>query len=293
MKKLSSLLIAFALIGAIITGCEEEPPAPASGPTIAVNSGSGNVVDAADVPINTEFIVSIITVAGDADITEIEVQENGTAIAASRVSLDGSAAGGNPSPIGANFASGFNWDIGIVTSDVVDATNTYTIKITDANGLSDELSVSITQINALTETTMVLLKNQGGPTGTGGLDLNTGSSTGTDPNDDPNAVDADIRDLGIDINLPLDQNWRQKIGTINGSEIAVPDASFDFDAVASTAQLEAAFELGTKITETAEKVAVDDVYLVKSDGVFFAIKVTAVNVTPADNDDNYELSVKQ
>ena len=289
MKKLSSLLIAFALIGAIITGCEEEPPAPASGPTIAVNSGSGNVVDAADVPINTEFIVSIITVAGDADITEIEVQENGTAIAASRVTLDGAAAGGNPSPIGANFASGFNWDIGIVTSDVVDATNTYTIIITDANGLSDELSVSITQINALTETTMVLLQNQGGPAGQGGLDLNTGTQTGTQATD----TDADIRDMGIDINLPNDQNWIQKIGVINGSEIAIPDASFDYDAVASTAQLQAAFELGTSVTETPEKVLVDDVLLVKSEGVYFAIKVTAVNVTPSDNTDGYELSVKQ
>ncbi|MEM6543055.1 MAG: hypothetical protein AAF634_18010 [Bacteroidota bacterium] len=289
MKKLSSLLIAFALIGAIITGCEEEPPAPASGPTIAVNSGSGNVVDAADVPINTEFIVSIITVAGDADITQIVVEENGTSIDASRLTLDGSAAGGNPSPIGANFASGFNWDIGIVTSDAVDVTNTYTIRITDANGLSDELSVSITQINALTETTMVLLQNQGGPAGQGGLDLNTGTQTGTQATD----TDADIRDMGIDINLPNDQNWIQKIGVINGSEIAVPDASFDYDAVASTAQLQAAFELGTSITETPEKVQVDDVLLVKSEGVFFAIKVTAVNVTPADNTDGYELSVKQ
>ncbi|MDW3651661.1 MAG: hypothetical protein R8P61_31560 [Bacteroidia bacterium] len=289
MKKLSSLLIAFALIGAIVTGCEEEPPAPANGPTLANNTGAGNVVDAADVPINTEFIVSIITTAGDADITEIVVEENGSAIDAGRVTLDGTAAGGNPSPIGPNFASGFNWDIGITTSDVVDATNSYTIRVTDANGLSDELTVSITQINALTETTMVLLQNQGGPAGQGGLDLNTGTQTGTQATD----TDADIRDMGIDINLPNDQNWIQKIGVINNSEIAVPDASFDYDAVASTAQLQAAFELGTAITETAEKVQVDDVLLVKSEGVYFAIKVTAVNPTPADNNDGYELSVKQ
>lgn len=295
MKKLSSLLIALTFLSAIFVGCEEEPPVTPVGPTLAFAAGAGTIDGPADVPINTEFIVTVLSVSGDTDIAQIVVEEDGVAIDASRVTLDGSAAGGNPSPIGPTFASGFTWAIGITTSDAVDATITYTVRITDAGGLSDEVSVDITQINALTESFVVLLKNQGGPPGTGGVDLQTGNSTGTDASSDPNAVDADIRDLGIDTNLPDDDNWIQKIGTINGSEIAIPDASFDYETVASTAQLQAAFELGTSITETAEKVVVDDVYLIKSQGVFFAIKVTAINVTliDRDNSDNYEFSVKQ
>ncbi len=290
MKKLSSILIALTFLSAIFVGCEEEVPVTPDGPTIAFSAGAGTVEGPTDVPVGGNFVVTVVTAAGDADLAQIVVEENGTAIDAGRVTLDGNAAGGNPSPIGATFASGFNWAVGITNSDVVDATSTYTIRVTDANGLSDELSVDITSIASLTESTMFLLKNQAGPAGQGGLDLNTGTQTGTGATD----TDADIRDLGIDIGAPSNaENWIQKIGVINNSEISIPDASFDYDAVASVSQLSAAFELGTKVDETPEKVVMDDVLIVKSDGVFFAIKITDVTVTPDDNNDGYNMSVKK
>lgn len=288
MKKLSSLLIALTILSAFFVGCEEEPPVTPTGPTLAFSAGAGTIDGPADVPVSTDFVITVIAASGDSSINQIVVEENGTAVDASRVQLDGSPAGSNPSPVGPTFGAGFTWAITITASDVADAVSTYTIRITDAAGLSDEVSVDITHINGLTESTAVLLRNQDGPVGQGGVDLNTGNETGSaDPT-------ADLVDMGIDLGAPSnDLNWIQKIGVVNNSEISIPDANFDYDAVASVAQLSAAFELGTKVDETPEKVQTGDVLLVKSEGVFFAVKVTNVNITPDDNDDGYELSVKQ
>ncbi|MEM6802828.1 MAG: hypothetical protein AAF696_15570 [Bacteroidota bacterium] len=296
MKKLSNLLIALICLGAIFVGCEEDPiPPSANGPTIAVNSGTSEVIDAATVAVNTVFSVDIITTAGDVDITQIEIEENSSLIDAGRITLDGSAAGGNPSPIGANFASGFNWTIGITTSDQVDVVNTYTIRITDADGLSDELSVDITQIASVSEETMVLLLNQGGPAGTGGVDLDTGTGTGTRETTDANGnidssyVNAELRDMGIDV----DGNWLKKVGVINNSQLVVPAAGFDYDAVVSINELVSAFEAGTEVQES-EVVTIGNTFIVKNEfGKHFAVKVTDLTETPNDNSDFYTLSVKQ
>ena len=57
------------------------------------------------------------------------------------------------------------------------------------------------------------LFNQAGPSGTGGLDLDTGASLGS------TNANVEVRDMGIDTALPLANNWRQKIAGVNGTEI--------------------------------------------------------------------------
>ena len=290
MKKLTLILTSLVLIGAFVISCETEPPPVPTGPTIELVNEGGFVVDTASVEAGGTFSIKVTAAAGDSLISTLSVKENGTAIAKERLVFDGFDAGSNPTPI--STGAGFTWEIDIVAHSDIDVTSTYTVEITDGANLTDDVSVDITTFDPGTPVAvseMVMLLNQGGPAGTGGLDLHTGTGTGTQASD----TTADIRDMGIDeINFPPETNWLQKIGTINGSMLAVPDANFDFDAITKKEEIVPAFEAGTQITES-EKVEVGDAFLVLSQGTYFAIKVTKIEVVTTDNSDFYEFTVKQ
>ena len=253
----------------------------------------GFVVDTATVDAGSTFSVKVTAAAGDSNITQLVVKENGTAIATDRLTFDGFAAGSNPTPIATG--AGFTWEIDIVASTDIDLTSTYTVEITDGANLTDDVSVDITTVDpgtpiAMSE--MVMLLNAGGPDSTGGLDLHTGISTGTTGSLGIDSL-ADIKDMGIDLAQIPANNWRQRIGPINGSTIVVPDAAFDFDAVVYAEELKPAYEAGTVVVDQTDVVQENDVFLIFSQETYFAIKVTKVNVVTTDNSDSYEFTVLQ
>ncbi|MEL6594212.1 MAG: hypothetical protein AAFQ68_29180, partial [Bacteroidota bacterium] len=257
-------------------------------PTIELVAEAGFVADGDSVTTETEFFVKVTATAGDSSLSRIAVSENGTDIAElTRITFDGDDAGSNPSPLPSTAASGFTWDIGIVSSATDQETNTYTISVTDNGGNVAQVSFDITTEVGLETATQYLLLNQAGPAGTGGLDLDTGDGTGSaDP-------EAEIKDEGIDLGAPSnDVNWKQEISGVNGSELRLPDAGFDYDALNNFAQLQAAFDVGVPFT-TSNKVEIGDVFLIKNGEKYYAIKTTDINVTPNDNADYYEFEVKK
>ena len=298
IKSLSLKLFALvALFSAVLTSCTPEEPVDPLGPTLSV--AAGGVLDTATVAIDSTFVIRVTASQGDGLLTRIEVQENGSLLSnLDRIFFDGDPAGGNPTPLPADDQDGFTWDITIVASSTPNETNTYTVRVVDENGKFASVSVDVTTIDPGTPVdiqTMVLLLNAGGPAGTGGLDLHSGDGTGSFTDS------TDLRDLGIDINQPLAQNWRQQIttdGLTTGAVLRVPAAGFDYAAVTKREQIIAAYEAGTTVTGASNKVAVGDLFLVfssdsGSEYSYFLLQVVEVTVTTNNNQDYYEFEVKR
>ncbi|MEO1514479.1 MAG: hypothetical protein AAFV95_05680 [Bacteroidota bacterium] len=265
--------------------------------TIIGNPPVINYSGGADIIVGTNQLVAIAVdvVAGDGRLQSIGVRENGTLMDANRLrynSPDMTAEfGANPLDFPEADKDGFNGTI-YIRSSIDNSNKTYTIEVTD-----EASQVTSIDINFLAGTLIdgtfpaELLSNADGPSSVfGGLDLSVPDSVPA------NSPLADIVDLGIDINkLPAD-NWLQKFKPANGAELRVPAGfqpeTFDFDAFTIKEQIIELYNAGTEITET-DVVAVDDIFIVKSGEDYFLLKITAVNVTTADNRDSYEMTVKQ
>jgi hypothetical protein len=293
MRKLFHLLPAFVAGLVLLSACGEvEPPAP-NLPSLSIIDEAGNVADGDSVITGSVFTFKVEATQGDDLLNRIEVQENGAALDIARVTLDGFPAGGNPSPLAPEAQTGFTWTIGITAADEADVTNTYSVIVTDETGNTASVDLDIKTFAELESFTGYLLLNQAGPAGTGGLDLDNGNSTGSAD------TEAEIKDEGIDINLSNAENWIQKISAANDAELRYPDANFDFDALASKAQLQTAWEAGLDV-DVSEKVEIGDLFLVKRGDKYYALATTDVVIKPGtpgvgngDNGDYYEFEVKR
>ena len=135
-----------------------------------------------------------------------------------------------------------------------------------------------------------LLLNAGGPMGTGGINLLTGDGTGSGIADGGH-----IKDEGIDLALPNDQNWKKRISGIGNTVLKTPGIDFpvdDFDAVAFTEEIQTVFDNGDDITMTSV-INIGDIFLAQLDsGEVVLVKITDVTETTNNNDDFYTLSIK-
>ncbi|MEM6346983.1 MAG: hypothetical protein AAF927_24055 [Bacteroidota bacterium] len=287
MKNFIKLLPVLLAGVMIFSACEEPlPPVPVL-PTITLVEEAGFVASGDSVVTETEFFVKVTATQGDDLLNRLAVSEDGSDITElTRLTFDGDAAGSNPTPLPTEAQTGFTWTIGIVSAKDP-GTNTYTISVTDATGNSTQVSFDIVTEAGLETATGYLLFNQGGPAGTGGLDLDTGDGTGSS---DP---EAEIKDEGIDLGAPSnDLNWKQQISAANSASIRIPDAGLEYDALNNRTQLEAAYDAGLDVTIT-DKVEIGDVYLVKNGEKYYVIKTVNITVTPNDNGDNYEFEIKK
>lgn len=258
-------------------------------PMLTILDETGFVKGGDSVLTDMAFTMKVSGLKGAADMDRVEVQENGVAVDAARLMINGTAAAENPFSVAASEVESFTYEITVTAPADADQVFTYSVLATDLDGRTGSVAAELTTVQSatpLTEAVEYLLLNQGGPDSTGGLDLHTGISVGSTDQA------ADIRDQGIDINQPNDQNWIQQIATVNGSDIRLPDAGFSYSELNTQEELIAAFELGTSVSVT-DVVQVGDQFLVLSDDTYFALIVTDINITPSDNKDYYEFSVKR
>lgn len=299
MRKLSSLLLLpLVALAALLSSCGIDNPVEPLGPSLALMPGVNAVTDTATVAPGDTFLVQINASKGDGSLNRIEVREDGIALAASRIIFDGFPAQNNPNPV--TSTDQLEWDIEIAANDA-EGTFEYTIIITDENGNTASSSVDITTVEPTTPATtreMIMLLNQAGPAGQGGLDIDGGIGTGTKDSTGTDSI-ADIRDMGININLPSDQNWRQQIAPTNATRGVVLKSAASgvvWEDIQTLEDIAAAFEQGTEIAgpqAPSDVVQVGDIFLVRSGrGILYALVVTQVNVTAADNGDNYHFDVK-
>jgi hypothetical protein len=293
MKQVTQLLTALTIVvGMMLTiGCEPDPVEP-TGPSIALVSLNGADITADTVDLGASFVVNISSLQGDVPLSTIEVRENNVAVDPSRIVFDGFAAQSNPNPVGG--VANLSWDIEVTADSVTEGTSTYTIIVVDENAKTASASLDITTVDPgtpVTERTMILLLNAAGPAGQGGLDLETGDQTGTTPA--ANWPDTDLKDMGIDINLPNDQNWKQQIAGMNSTELKTPAAGVVYDDVATVEEIIQIFEAGMTVVDQTEAVAEGDVFVAKTkEGNYFLINTTKITVVTTDNSDSYEFAVK-
>lgn len=301
-------LLAFVLV---LSNCSSDDDPILGGsmtntpPTISLTPGTGLISGDAEIELGSNIDIRISLLQGDNPLRSFTITEDGINVSPSRLTIDGGATTAqNPFLILGNAVSGADYDITITTDAGVKESRVYEIVLTDEANNTDNVQFQVTVGGTPTTEIVGILLNQGGPQGTGGLNLITGQGTGTDPASDPNAVDAHIKDEGIDTDKVMAENWKQRISGLNGSVIKVPGTgngeNFSYDDVNTVEEILTAFDAADVLTETntdgeliSDIVNVDDVFLVQNGQSYWILKVTDVNVTTDDNSDSYEFSIKQ
>ncbi|MCI4668267.1 MAG: hypothetical protein MRZ79_09025 [Bacteroidia bacterium] len=292
MNKLNSFFFAtVAALAVLFSACTTDPIEPV-GPSLTLELTSNVGTNQDSVAVDSFFTVLVTASSGTNTLKTIEVQENGVAISdLSRLDFNGFSAGSNPSPLGASDTATLDWTLRIKAPSVEGA-NDYTIVITDQIDSTIERTVSVTSFVPFTEvdtnTVVLRLRNQAGPAGQGGLDLDTGDETGT-----MNETTHDLADLGIDVSKAVD--WIQKIKSANGAELRKVDNSTNFADVMFKEQVEEIYNASTVIPAESDVVQQGDMFAVKvASGVIYLLYTAEVSVTPAsgDNSDFYRFDAK-
>lgn len=180
-------------------------------------------------------------------------------------------------------------------------TYNYQIFIIDANqeGSSIQFDIDVPLTGTPVDFLIGQLLNAAGPIGQGGLDLDEGISTGSN---DPMA---EIKDNGIDIEMPASSNWRQQIAGTNGSEIRylIPgqnglSETFSFNSIMFKEQIVDIFANGQEFVESnlsnelvSSQVNIGDIFIVKNGENYYIITVTNINITDDSNMDSYTVDV--
>lgn len=293
------------------TGCDPETPITID-PTISLVQVDPTSVrpdyptdDFSTSDLNGFSYIAIRGTAGTEDLESLTVLEDGVKVDGGRLyfrdlNTNSDVTVQNPILL-IGYPNEVLWEIGIDPQDDF-STKTYTVEIEDAGGNKASVSIDITTFDPGTpiENTLTgkLLLNQAGPAGTGGLDLDLGEGTGTMG---AGSEKAEIRDWGINLGLPNDQNWLRQIGPINNTVVRVPGGlpgDFKFSDIATKEEIKGYYDAGTALPNDSgtksEPVEVGDFFVVKSaDGSrYYFLECTEVNVTPNNNEDYYEFSIK-
>ncbi len=271
-------------------------------PTLTYNStpsvGVGSINQVIDLNIKGEV--------GDRPLSTITILEGGFSVDASRVEYNSLFE--NPIFLTGADVDAFDGIIKFAAQDMED-TRTFTIELADDCGVVSTLDFELT-VNTGTplngDLTGVLL-NQAGPAGTGALDLDSGLSCGVTTNHPTNGIttdDIEIRDMGIDQSLPNDQNWRTQMGPITANGVTMKRVdltqveNFTFENVTTVEQIQGAHDTGLGLLEdvggniASTVVQAGDLFTVERNGKVYLIRVDVVSPTTADNNDQYELSIK-
>ena len=203
---------------------------------------------------------------------------------AANLTFGGIAFDANPLTLSGVNTDGFEEVVSITSQDK--GTQTYTIEIKDEDGNTQTAEFDLT---VMIEYVAVIVNNADGPN-LGGLDLDTGETV-------PRASDdAELRDKGIDTNLPISQNWIQEIEAVNGAEIKTPDLAmvenFSYENATTREIIVNAYDTGMALAD-GDKVEVGDMFVVKRGDDYFLLSAKEVIVKDSDNTDYYEFDVKQ
>jgi hypothetical protein len=272
--------------------------------TDATVTGGGEAPDvsvggAASIDLDPNALYSINITANPltGTLASIAVFEDDVLISdLSRLEFDNTDFTANPNPFTSEYTEGFA-DKSLLIRVQDSGSANYRVVIADSAGGTAEFvkTVNVGTVSSGTPVTSLLgiLLNQAGPTGTGGLDLDNGSSTGSMD------TAAEIADNGIDSSQPNSSNWRQTITAVNGASLRTltPGANglsefFAFDDVAFIEDI-AIFHNNNSEAYAGNVVLVGDLFTVFANGQYYLLEVTNVNATTTDNNDSYTFDIKK
>jgi hypothetical protein len=256
-------------------------------PTITLSQEDGYVFQDTSLEKGSIFKIKVTATPGTYDLYTLGINLNNE-----KLSLDSIEAGinGNPSLLLGDDVTGFTKEIEIRTQN--EANSKYTVVIEDTEGYTDGVDFFITEVFTSFDTIASDLKvyNFSGPLN-GSIDLQVPEVVSSS---DP---DGDIQDVGIDINLPLETNWLQRIRPKNDCQLFQPAEGLTFDAVTSKEELKAAVEAGTERIES-NTLSEGDIYLAKTPSLegntsdYFLLRVDEIFVEKTNNQDYYVFTLK-
>jgi len=311
MKPLFYFKFIFAFVAATIflSSCGEDSNVVDSNPSIQFNEGLGYITSDSDVSLGGSFSVYLSGVKGTNPMRTITVNEDGVKIeiASDRITFI-SGGGANPLLLSDNNVNSFDYRVTIKAHTTL-GPKTYDFVVADDKGNTSTKSLKINVVGASVNMLEGILLNQSGPVGQGGLDLDTGASTGTVASN-PNSLTAEIRDEGV-VDINSDGTWRQQISGMNGSEIKYIikgqngiSENFAFANIKYKEEISPLWANGKAFSEKSAdglrdvsgKVAVGDLFIVKNGVKYYLITVKAILNTPATgedrNKDSYTFDVK-
>ncbi len=256
------------------------------------------------VPAGTLFKLNATLTMETFDLASMTFYQGTETIDKSRIEFAGVDIDDNPYMLPSDFADGGEAEIFLRVQESA-GTETYRFVLTDVEGNSGDYSFDIVT-GTPPETLEGVLFNSAGPTGTGGLDLDTGEGVGSSD------AAAELRDEGIDTDEPNATNWIQRISGVNGAEVKalVPGEgnlleSFTFEGITSKESIASLWDNGITFADTnssgtpiSDVVEVGDMFTVKSGDNYYVVLVKEVNLItsgePTDlNKDNYVVDIKK
>ena len=267
-------------------------------PTININMNSVIVGP------NSLFSIPIDIVAGNPLLSQIgvfEVMGTDTMLIQdlNRLVLGGVTFPSNPFELVPEDRDGFQKDL-LIRSQNNESLTTYIIVFSDDAGnlYQSQFMLDTRPQGNPVRTIEGVLFNSAGPSGFGGLDLDSGVGTGSTD------ASAELRDNGIDNTVPLGENWLQTISGINETQVQylVPGQNglpgdFTFESVSTDLDIAAVSQNGTDFTLTngsdltSNPVNVGDMFIANRDNQIYIFIVREVNVTGDDNMDNYVMDI--
>ena len=305
-------LFAFALTSTVFfTSCEEDTVDPGPGfdtpPSISISGISATTVEP-----GATITFTVTANSGTNEMNSLKVTEDGVNMSATdgSYSIDEFVAQSltlnNPQLLTNNDRTNFTYNISIIVP-ATPGDYVYEAVVADDKNVedSDSFTVTVEETGTPLSSTLVgVLLNQAGPAGQGALDLDQGFGTGVTSNGmNATPADAEIRDMGIDTDLPNAENWRQQIGAMNDATLRVVDVNaqpegFSFANVATKEEIIAAYDTGINLpTEVngipaSDPVSTGDLFVVERGGVYYLLSVASVDVTASDNTDSYTFDIK-
>jgi len=288
---IKNLPFLFLLLSLLFVACGDDDDDPIiQDPQLSLFDDAD--VDGSVVSPGDTLMVSIEAFAGTGEMNSLTFFENGERLPnfAERLFINGTSAPSNLLVLDTNSRQEFAADIMLIAAEVA---GNYDVEMVVADADNNSATVSFSYFVSDVTTLEGVLLNQGGPEGTGGLDLDNGVGTGSQ---DP---EAEIRDLGIDTNE--DPDWIQRIAPVEEQfvehkiELATLSSEFDFDAVATQLQVAEAFDDANTISQS-DVVEVGDMFAVRTaDDRNYILLVTDINLTAetGDNTDSYTFTIKQ
>ncbi len=290
----------------MIASCGDDTiiPSEVKNPDISFVSGFGIITENSNIPLGQSFTVNLKGTKGDNPMNAVTIQEAGTKVALDRIEIAGLTSYGNPIALSLDLKSSFDFKITIKAHSELSA-KTYDFIVTDDKGNSSKKSITITVTGTDVSKLEGILLNQASAGNTGGLDLDTGASTGTLPSN-PTSASAEIRDEGI-VNDLTDQTWKQQISGMNGSEVKYLikgssglSESYNFDNIKYKEEIASLWTNGVAFTATStdnlrsvsNKVATGDNFIVKKGEKYYLLIVKDIKITTTDNKDQYTFDVK-
>lgn len=279
--------LSLSIIAGLFTACEPEPVDIIS-PEISLVKDAGFVYGDTTLNVGQTFKLKFLVTVGTNDIKLFGIKENDVILPLDRI-IDGMNA--NPALALGTGITSFTREITLTAQ--LSGASEYTIYVEDIEGYTNAVKFKITEVVNDFEGTHANLQvfNFSGPN-FGTLDLHAAVAVAQ------NNTAGDIRDGGIDINLPVPQNWKQIIFPVNGARLYKSTAAVDFNTINTKAKLKAAIEASSNIT-ASQKLQKGDIYFATTPSLtgsttdYFMLKVDDIIITSDDNTDYYMFSLKQ